>query len=133
MGGTGEYREAGKSTGAGQHREGEEHGVREAQGCSMCSRTAVVRIPGRLAQLCSGTLPVPLYPAACCLPGFCSVGTGHDSRVPSAHAQEAVLFVNGKAVPGTHDRSQKPPDQSQSASASRSMRTGHPAVMPRSA
>ncbi|CAI9534734.1 unnamed protein product, partial [Staurois parvus] len=42
--------------------------------------------------------------------GFCSVGTGHDSRVPSAHVQEAVLFVNGKAVPGTHDRSQKPPD-----------------------
>ncbi|CAI9559976.1 unnamed protein product, partial [Staurois parvus] len=56
--------------------------------------------------------------------GFCSVGTGHDSRVPSAHAQEAVLFVNGKAVPGTHDRSQKPPDQSQSASASRSCALG---------
>ncbi|CAI9604973.1 unnamed protein product, partial [Staurois parvus] len=48
-----------------------------------------------------------LYPAASCLPGFCSVS---DSRVPSAHAQEAVRFVNGKAVPGTHDRSQKPPD-----------------------
>ncbi|CAI9591280.1 unnamed protein product, partial [Staurois parvus] len=56
--------------------------------------------------------------------GFCSVGTGHDSWVPSAHAQEAVLFVNGKVVPGTHDRSQKPPDQSQSASASRSCALG---------
>ncbi|CAI9544402.1 unnamed protein product, partial [Staurois parvus] len=36
-----------------------------------------------------------------------------------------------RAVPGTHDRSQKPPaDQSQSAIASPLMRTGHPAVMP---
>ncbi|CAI9549526.1 unnamed protein product, partial [Staurois parvus] len=65
-----------------------------------------------------------LYPAGALSSGFCSVGTGHDSRVPSAHAQEAVLFVNGKAVPGTHDRSQKPPDQSQSASASRSCALG---------
>ncbi|CAI9585048.1 unnamed protein product, partial [Staurois parvus] len=74
-----------------------------------------VRIPGRPLSSAAGPY-LFLYPAACCLPGFCSVGTGHDSRVPSAHAQEAVLFVNGKAAPGTHDRSQKPPDQSQSAS-----------------
>ncbi|CAI9619881.1 unnamed protein product, partial [Staurois parvus] len=78
---------------------------------------------GPAAQLCSGTLPVPLS-SGTLSSGFCSVGTGHDSRVPSAHAQEAVLFVNGKAVPGTHDRSQKPPDQSQSASASRSCALG---------
>ncbi|CAI9583700.1 unnamed protein product, partial [Staurois parvus] len=65
---------------------------------------------GPATQLCSGTLPVPLSSGALSS-GFCSVGTGHDSRVPSAHAHEAVLFVNGKAVPGTHDRSQKPPDQ----------------------
>ncbi|CAI9601561.1 unnamed protein product, partial [Staurois parvus] len=48
---------------------------------------------GPAAQLCSGTLPVPLTSGALSSPGFCSVGVGHDSRVPSAHAQEAVLFV----------------------------------------
>ncbi|CAI9539225.1 unnamed protein product, partial [Staurois parvus] len=73
-----------------------------------------VRIPGRPLSSAAGP-SVPLS-SGVLSSGFCSVGTGHDSWVPSAHAQEAVLFVNGKAVPGTHDRSQKPPDQSQSAS-----------------
>ncbi|CAI9601559.1 unnamed protein product, partial [Staurois parvus] len=75
-----------------------------------------------LFRSCSLILPVPRSSRA--LSSRLLVGVGHDSRVPSAHAQEAVLFVNGKAVPGTHDRSQKPPDQSQSASASRSCALG---------
>ncbi|CAI9556911.1 unnamed protein product, partial [Staurois parvus] len=73
-----------------------------------------VRIPGRPLSSAAGH-SVPLS-SGTLSSGFCSVGTGHDSWVPSAHAQEAVLFVNGKAAPGTHDRSQKPPDQSQSTS-----------------
>ncbi|CAI9561201.1 unnamed protein product [Staurois parvus] len=43
-----------------------------------------------------------------CLPGFCSVGARHDSRVPSAHEREALAicdwsggFWDLSCVPGT--------------------------------
>ncbi|CAI9597434.1 unnamed protein product, partial [Staurois parvus] len=53
-----------------------------------------VRIPGQPLSSAAGPY-LFLYPAARCLPGFFSVGTGHDSRVPSQQSSPVLSAVSG--------------------------------------